>query len=120
MNLKKISSFKIFDDFIIINSNSGNTYRLTKNTCSCKGFGFHRSCSHFKEATENGLIDLIGKNHPEAFDIRKNPTVIKARKQALKLFLEKNSIKTTQQLIEKIEPLITSKTTPLEVLQLAH
>jgi len=116
--VNKIASYKMFDYFILITSNSGNQYRIFKNHCTCKGFGFHGKCSHYDEATKNGLIDLLIKNQPTEIDIRKSPIVIKARRQALKIFLEKNHIKVTENLLDKIEPTITTSTKPQDVLQL--
>lgn len=115
MAFQKIANFRVVPGKVIIKSESGNEYAITKTSCSCKGFGFHKTCSHFKEATQEGLLNLIVEIPTEAHFF-KSPVVVKARKEALRQYLKKHDVPFTDQLIDKIEPRITIKMKPEELL----
>jgi len=118
MDLKHIKSFIVEDGHLSIESFSGSNYIITKTTCSCKGFGFRRTCSHFKEATENGLITLL-QQQQSTIKLTLSPTAIKMRKDALKKLLTKHNITFTENMINTIEPQLTISTKPEDVIALA-
>ena len=116
-DLKKIQSFRIVNGNLIIRSNSGNEYRITKTTCSCKGFGFHRTCSHLKEAEEQGILKLLDES-TSSFNFKRSPAMILSRKDCLRKYLQKHNVSFTEEVICKIEPKITSTMKPEELLNL--
>lgn len=111
----EIDDFKILNDQILVHSKSGHTYSIRKNFCSCKGFGFHRTCRHYQEAEKQGLIQLLTEKHRTA-NITLSQHAKLMRQDALRYFLNKRGIKFTDQQIITIEPKITQKTKPEDVI----
>jgi len=101
-------------------SESGSTYEITTSSCSCRGFTFHRICKHYKEAMDQGWIDKLQKimeiGHNQDYDLRSNPKFISTRIAALKYFFKKKGLDISDDLIRRIEPKVTTKTTPQEVI----
>lgn len=115
---QKIINYKIVQDGLIILSDSGNEYKITKNSCSCKGFGFKRHCSHFDEALKLGLLEII-ENIQNPNQLTSNH--IKAsRINAIKQFLSKQNIPQSDKLIEFLESKLTTKMTMKEFINLAE
>jgi hypothetical protein len=100
-------SFKLINDHIDVFSSSGKKYTITLGHCTCIGFGFHRDCRHYQEAEEDGLISKL-KTSIKTFSIKLSDHARLMRKNALRQFLTKNNISFTEQLIDKLEPSITS------------
>jgi len=118
--MSKIVSYKITGSTIFFQSDSGSCYEMTKNSCTCKGFSFHRTCSHLKEAEAIGLFKLIDESLAKQYHSIRNNFTISARKQALYTWLAKNGLKVSQALIDKIEPKIKSNTNPNKLLQVVR
>ena len=114
-----IKEFTIVDGKLEIESPSGNHYTITKTTCSCKGFGFRRTCSHLKEAEERGLISLLNEPKHISSQHTLSPEAHTIRKNALKQFLIKNNITTTEDMINTIEPQIPRDSKPEDIIALA-
>jgi hypothetical protein len=117
--MKSSDTFKIYLDYIEVISSSGNNYKITLTRCSCKGFGFHKECRHYKQAQELGLLKNLQLQTINS-DITLSEHAKELRKAALKAFLTKYNINFTQELINKIEPVIKITTTPQEIFSLAQ
>ena len=110
----EIDNFEILDDQVLVHSKSGHTYSIRKNFCSCKGFGFHRTCRHYKEAEQQGLIQLL-TDKKRTVNITLSQHIKSMRQDALRHFLKKRGIKFTEKQILSIEPKISQKTRPEDV-----
>ena len=110
-----MNTFTLAGNKLLCLSKSGKTYTIYRSSCSCPGFGFRKHCNHFDEAKKLGLLNKLPK---EQTNILKSYFVVSLRKDALRLFFLKNNIQFTDKLISQIEPRLTIKTTPQEILKL--
>jgi hypothetical protein len=113
--VQSADKFEFCSDHIVVFSGSGHEYKITLDYCTCKGFKFHKDCRHMREAKLKGHWNLLEKRTP-TLHITQCPSAIKLRKQAIKLFLTKNSIPFAESDIDKIESTMTISTTPQEIL----
>ena len=121
MSLKhEIDSYEIIEGKIEIKSKSGNIYFITKDSCSCKAFGFRKTCRHYVEAKDQGLLNELEKQTSKDLyyeDSHFSSEYIKnMRLDALKAFLTKNNISYSENKIIEIEKKITMNTKVEEVL----
>ena len=108
--MSKIKSYIINDEKIIIVSESGNKYEITKRGCSCKGYTFRHNCAHYTEAKKIGLVDKIKNDVKNLFDFKRSEYIISMRKDAIKKFLTKHGKKFDDFLINKMELFINIDT----------
>jgi hypothetical protein len=107
--------FKISNGQLTVKSESGNTYTITRTSCSCAGFGWRGNCKHFNEAKKKGLIDKLLK--VKGFSsFSKTPFIIESRKDAIRQWLKKKHIKIRESIVNKIESIMTEKTSMKEIL----
>lgn len=104
----KSNTFEIVKGVVVCHSSSGKNYELSENHCTCVGFGYHRNCSHLKEAKALGIFLKLKEQESKNFNFR-NPYIIEQRKKAIQIFLTKNKIKFNQKMIDVLEPKVTSK-----------
>jgi len=120
MNENK-DSFEIDGNAVVCTSTSGKKYTITKNSCSCAGFGFRKNCRHFSEANKLGLIKKIEKKSIQNGTINnRGPQLIESRKKAIKSFIEKNGLEAPQSLINVVEPHVTSKMKPERFIEIVR
>jgi hypothetical protein len=110
--------FKLFDNRIEVTSSSGNKYEITLDYCTCKGFSFHRECRHYQEAEKQGLILQLETKINEFSGITLCDHARVIRKDAIRQYLTKHNTSFTEEIINKIESILTCSTTPQEVLSL--
>jgi len=107
--------------FIEVHSSSGNTYRITKNSCNCKGFSFRRNCRHFQEAINNKALDRLAelqeKVRSESISSSfTSPLIVACRKRAIIAYLNKLRIPFQYNLIDKLEKVLTQTMNPTSFL----
>lgn len=99
-------------------SDSGSNYRITENTCNCLGFQYRKTCRHFKEAKQKGLLEklrlatAIKTNANPHFHLR-SPFIISSRKKAIAEWFQKHKMGYTQVIVDKIEKIMAIET-PME------
>lgn len=114
-----IKEFKVENGVLNIESTSGKNYFIGKKSCSCKGFGFRRSCGHFEEAKEKGLLKLLKKR--KGGSITLSGAAIISRKDAIRKFLKKKGIHNfKEKTVDLIESKLTQKTKPEDVITIAR
>jgi len=111
--------FTLFPDYIKVESKSGNEYTITLERCTCRGFGFHKTCRHYEQAESAGLIEKLKAKEQEELHFKHSKSTIEIRKDAIRQYLTKNNASFTEPIIDKIESILTSSTTPQEVLSMA-
>jgi len=107
--------FKITNDVLTVKSDSGSTYTINRTGCSCVGFGWRGKCKHFTEAKEQGWVyklPLINK----FVGFKKTQFIIESRKDAIRQWLKKKRIKVRESIVNKIESIMTAKTSMKEIL----
>lgn len=119
INMKNKDTFKIDGTIVVCTSSSGKVYNITKDNCSCAGFGFRRNCRHFAEAKKLGLFEKIEKAKKSTMNFR-SPYLIEKRKKAAKIFIEKNGLEAPQSIINAIEPHITITMKPKKFLEIVR
>lgn len=106
-------------------SGSGSNYIITPDSCECAGFKFRRSCSHYKQADEKGLIAEMRERwekKPPSNPLTKgrSPHITEHRKKAIAAYLEQAGIVPNKSLVDKLEKKVTSKMTSAQFLTLAR
>ncbi len=115
-----IQDYEIKGSVLEIISGSGKKYELTAKSCTCKGFSFRRTCGHIEEAKEKGLLKkLTEKQGKKIQHLTKSIARVKARKDAIRKFLEKHDISFDEVTIDNMEKHLTQETTPEKILQIA-
>ena len=112
-------TFKIDGNVVVCTNSKGKTYNLTKDHCSCAGFGFRRNCRHHTEAKKLGLfekIEIEKLKNPQTNN--RSPQIIEMRKKAIKIFIEKNGLEAPITLINVIEPHVTRTMKPEKFLEI--
>lgn len=104
--------FSINGNILECVSDSGATYKISKEYCTCVGFGFRRTCKHFKEAWVSGWMRKLTESIKANFSPLSSPYIREKRREALALYLKKNKIKFTDIILDKFEPIITQTTDP--------
>jgi hypothetical protein len=51
--------FTLKSGYIECLSGTGRTYKVTHDSCSCKGFSFRRECRHYRQARQKGLLNKL-------------------------------------------------------------
>jgi hypothetical protein len=115
-----IQDYEIKGSVLEITSGSGKKYELTQKSCTCKGFGFRRTCGHIQEAEEKGLLKKLIEKQGKKIHLSKSDNRIRARKDALKKFLEKNDVPFDEVTIDNLEKYVTQETTPEKLLHMAR
>ena len=119
-NKTYIQEFEVKDDGIHIRSTSGNSYLITKTSCSCKGFGFRKTCGHYEEAKSNDLLSLIPTHTTQQKIYHKlSQQAIQSRKDAIKRYLTKNAIPSNETIINELEKVVTQDMKPQKFLEKA-
>lgn len=111
-------TFEVFDSYIICHSGSGEDYTITLDSCTCRGFGFHKECRHFKEAKEKGLLTQISTRQVSFNGIKVGSHARLLRKDAIRQYLTKNNISFSEYVIDKIEKVLDVRTRPEEVIKM--
>jgi len=115
-----IQDFEIKGNVLEITSGSGKKYELTQKSCTCKGFSFRRTCGHIKEANEKGLLKKLAQKQVKKIQyLSKSDSKIRARKNAIRKFLEKNGVPFDEVTIDNIEKIVTQETIPQKILHMA-
>ena len=99
-------------------SGSGKIYKVTHDSCSCKGFGFRKLCRHYRQAQTKGLLDKL---EVQIKEYKRNNKVVNyyvqsMRIDAIKKFLDKNNIAYRISQVINIEKMLTQDTTKQEIL----
>lgn len=116
-----IQDYEIKGSVLEITSGSGKKYELTQKSCTCKGFGFRRTCGHFEEAEARGLLKkLTAKGKKKIRVLSTNDNKKELREDAIRKFLEKNNVLFDDVTITSLEKYITQETTPEKVLHMAR
>jgi hypothetical protein len=108
--------FEFHDDYVKVISGSGNEYTITIERCTCRGFGFHKKCRHYEQAEALGLVEKLKQQPTKEFNFTRSSSATVMRKDAIRKWLAKKCIHFTEEIIDKIELVLTSKTTPEDVL----
>ena len=111
-------SFTLQETYINVKSGSGKDYIITKSSCTCVGYNFHRECRHYKQARELGLIEQLEKQHAQKLSITVSEHARVLRKEAIKQFLKKKQVAFTESIIDKIEKAMTSTMKPEDILRM--
>ncbi|MDD5649432.1 MAG: hypothetical protein PHF86_03295 [Candidatus Nanoarchaeia archaeon] len=96
-------------------SGTGHVYKVTHDSCSCKGFGFRKLCRHYRQAEAKGYLDQLETQ------IIKNPKFIKTehirkmRMDAIRVFLDKYNLKYQISQIVDLEKIVTVTTTKQDI-----
>jgi hypothetical protein len=112
-------TFDVFDTYIICHSKSGDDYTITLDSCTCRGFSFHKECRHFKEAKEKSLLARLSVRQVSFNGLKVGSHAKIQRKDAVRQFLAKKNISFTETTIDKIEEVLDIRTRPEEVIQMA-
>lgn len=116
-----IQDYEIKGNILEIISGSGKKYQLTQKSCTCKGFSFRRTCGHVQEAEAKGLLRELEKRRTKKIrTLSRSENRIKARKDAIRKFLEKNGVLFDERTIDEIERILTQETVPEKVLEIAR
>jgi len=111
--------FEITGNSITVTSKSGNIYDISLDSCTCKGFGFHRTCRHFQQALDLGLIERL-KYQPKHIDLSLSENAHRMRKDAIRIYLSKHGLNPQESVIDYIESKMNISTTPQQVLDMAN
>jgi hypothetical protein len=114
-----VDTFDVFDSYIICHSKSGEDYTITLDSCTCRGFNFHKECRHFKEAKEKGLLTRLSFHQTTFNGIKIGNHARYLRKDAVRQCLTKNKISFSEFVVEKIEEVLDIRTTPQEIVKMA-
>ena len=116
-----IQDYEIKGNILEVTSGSGKKYELTQKSCTCKGFGFRRTCGHIEEAEKMGLLKkLTAKGKKKIRVLSTNDNKRELRKDAIRKFLEKNNVSFDEVTITNLENYIIQETTPEKVLHMAR
>ena len=116
-----IQNYEIKGSVLEVTSGSGKKYELSQKSCTCKGFGFRRTCGHIEEAEKKGLLAKLsvpGKKKVQV--LSKNDCRTSSRKDAIGKFLEKNGVSFDEVTVNNLEKYVTQETTPEKLLQMAR
>lgn len=97
-------------------SGSGHTYKVTHDSCSCKGFGFRRLCRHYTQAKQKGLLDNLETQIDKEVKLTQSGHAKKLRMDAIRQYLDKINIRYTPTNVIDIEKILTTKTTPKDIM----
>jgi len=115
-----IQEFTVKEDGIHIIATSGNAYLITRTSCSCKGFGFRKTCGHFQEATEKDLLSLIPvKTIQQIAHHKPSGKLVDERKKAIRKYLTLHSIPSSDDIVNALEKIVTQTMKPSEFLEIA-
>ncbi len=114
--------FEIDGNVVVCTNVSGKKDTITKNSCSCAGFGFRKNCRHFTEAKSLGMLDKIENKATKNSTNKRSahPQLIEFRKKAIKAFIESNGLEAPQSLINVVEPYVTSTMKPKRFLEIVR
>jgi len=105
----------IINGQIKVKSDSGNVYLIDRTSCTCAGFGWRGKCKHFDYAKKIGMLDKLNK--VKGFvGFKKTQFIIESRKDAIRQWLKKKRIKVRESIVNKIESIMTAKTSMKEIL----
>ncbi len=97
-------------------SGSGHTYKVTHDSCSCKGFGFRRLCRHYNQAKQKGLLDNLEVQITKEIKLTQSGHMKKLRMDAIRQYLDKINIRYTPSNVIDIEKILTTKTTSKDIM----
>lgn len=106
--------FVLKKNFIECVSGSGHVYKITHDSCSCKGFSFRKECRHYRQAKTKGLFDELEKVLFK-FKIQSSLHIKKARLDAIKVWLDKQKILYKPQDVINIEKFLDVNTTKQDI-----
>lgn len=108
--------FTLKTGYIECVSGSGHTYKITHDSCSCKGFGFRRTCRHYSQAKQKKLLDKLESQIDNEITLFKSVHLKKFRMDAIRQYLDKINIRYTPSNVIDIEKILTTKTTPKDIM----
>src|SRR4030066_1768272 len=108
--------FTVKGTYVECLSSSSHIYKITHDSCSCKGFGFRKLCRHYRQAQSKGFLDNLEIEIAKTAKITSNPYIKKMRMEAIKAFLDKYTIRYTLLQVVDLEKILTVTTTKQEVL----
>lgn len=108
--------FTLKTGYIECVSGSGHTYKITHDSCSCKGFGFRRICRHYSQAKQKKLLDKLESQIDSEIALFKSAHLKKFRMDAIRQYLDKINIRYTPANVIDIEKILTTKTTPKDIM----
>lgn len=109
--------FTLKQGYVECLSGSGHTYKVTHDSCSCKGFGFRKLCRHYRQAQKQGYLDNLETQLAAQYNRTQfSGAMKKSRMDAIKVWLEKKNIRYKPQDVIDIEAIMTANTTPQEVM----
>ena len=110
--------FSLKKGYVECVSPSGSVYKVTHDSCSCKGFGFRRMCRHYRQAQTKGLLDNLETQIEKTIKITFSGHMKKMRMDAIRAFLEKHNIRYKPTQVVDLEKILTSTTTKQEIFNL--
>jgi ribosomal protein L37E len=108
--------FTLKSGYVECISGSGHTYKITHDSCSCKGFGFRRLCRHYTQAKQKGLLDNLEVQITKEIKLTQSGHMKKLRMDAIRQYLEKMNIRYKPSNVIDIEKILTTKTTPKDIM----
>lgn len=110
--------FTLKDGYVECISGSGHTYKITHNSCSCSGFGFRKTCRHYTQAKQKGLLDQLETQIVTAPTFKSNEYIKQTRMDAIRAWLTKENLNYKPEDVVNIEKMMTEKTTLQEIMAL--
>lgn len=107
--------FTLKKGYIKCVSSSGSIYKVTHDSCSCKGFSFRKLCRHYRQAKSQGLLDDLEVEIEKECKFTKNSHIKKMRIEAIQVFLNKHNIRFTSSHVARIESFLTTNTKLQEI-----
>lgn len=111
--------FTLKQGYVLCISGSGHTYKVTHDKCTCKGFGFRRTCRHYRQAKQKGYLDKLNTQITQALAKFKTNgyggAMKAARMHAIRAYLEKHNIRYTPAQVTSIEKTLTVNTTKQDI-----
>jgi hypothetical protein len=113
-------TYEISGTILLCHSKSGTTYKLTNQTCNCRGFGFRKTCRHYQNAYKLGWLKRLSESIAKQPRLSRTPHIIEARKKSIQFFLTKHNIRLSAKQIEAIEPSVRRNMTVDKFLSIVH
>ncbi|MDD5649756.1 MAG: hypothetical protein PHF86_04950 [Candidatus Nanoarchaeia archaeon] len=109
--------FTLKQGYVECVSGSGHTYKVTHDSCNCKGFGFRKLCRHYRQAEKKGYLNNLEAQIAATYNRTEfSGAMKKSRMDAIRAWLDKKNIRYKPQDVIDIEKIMTATTTPQEVM----